>query len=267
MGAQTFDNQLLEDLGRLHRAKDVGINIERLLKHGLKNISIDLMYGLPNQTLDGFANTLEQALAFDLPHYSSYSLQIEPKTIFYQRHQKGKLHKPPEEVEANMFELLIDKMKQNGNVQYEISNFAKRGYESQHNLTYWDNKYYYGFGAGASGYLPGKRLINLRPFPAYVKEANKSVQPVLHVEKIGKREQIEEELSLGLRKRSGVRKRVFKEKYNIDMKDLYKDDIEELVKRDWLEETDDLIRMTEHGQLFGNDIFQRFLLDDDDLID
>src|SRR5690625_2828864 len=344
MGAQTFDNQLLEDLGRLHRAKDVGINIERLLKHGLKNISIDLMYGLPNQTLDGFANTLEQALAFDLPHYSSYSLQIEPKTIFYQRHQKGKLHKPPEEVEANMFELLIDKMKQNGNVQYEISNFAKRGYESQHNLTYWDNKYYYGFGAGASGYLPGRRLINLRPFPAYVKEANKTGEPaldtdaigqkeqiekqnvnvqyeisnfakrgyesqhnltywdnkyyygfgagasgylpgrrlinlrpfpayvkeanktgepVLHTDPIGKKEQIEEEMFLGLRKRTVVSQDQFKTKFHIDVQDVYRQQITDLVERDLLQIDGDYIRMTEHGQLFANDVFHRFLLDED----
>ena len=263
MGAQTFDNQLLEDLGRLHRAKDVGINIERLLKHGLKNISIDLMYGLPNQTLDGFADSLEQALAFDLPHYSSYSLQIEPKTIFYQRHQKGKLHKPPEEVEANMFELLIDKMKQNGNVQYEISNFAKHGYESQHNLTYWDNKYYYGFGAGASGYLPGRRLINLRPFPDYVKEANKTGEPVLHTDPIGKKEQIEEEMFLGLRKRTGVSQDQFKTKFHIDVQDVYRQQITDLVERDLLQIDGDYIRMTEHGQLFANDVFHRFLLDED----
>lgn len=262
MGVQSFDNQLLEDLGRLHRVKDVEKNINHLLKHDLTNISIDLMYGLPNQTIENFNDSIEQALAFDLPHYSTYSLQIEPKTVFYQRHQKGKLHKPPEEVEANMFELLIDKMKKSGKYQYEVSNFAEPGYESKHNLTYWDNQYYYGFGAGASGYLPGKRHINLRPFPAYVKAANESGHPVLHVDEIGKKEQIEEELFLGLRKRTGVSKENFKAKYNLELHDVYQEPIDELTARGWLEEDDERIRMTEKGQLFGNEVFQRFLLDE-----
>ncbi|WP_440895896.1 radical SAM family heme chaperone HemW [Amphibacillus sp. Q70] len=262
MGVQVFDDHMLENLGRLHRVKDVDQNLNHLLKYGIQNISIDLMYGLPNQTLDNFNDSIEQALAYDLPHYSSYSLQIEPKTIFYQRYQKGKLHKPPEEEEAKMFELLIEKMKQSGKLQYEISNFAEPGYESQHNLAYWNNQHYYGFGAGASGYLPGKRLINLRPFPAYVKEANLSGQPVLHTETIGKKEQIEEELFLGLRKRTGVNKAQFKHKYHWKIADVYGQQIAELVERGWLEETDDHIRMTEHGQLFGNEVFQRFLLDE-----
>ena len=262
MGVQSFDNQLLEDLGRLHRVKDVEENINHLIKHGLTNISIDLMYGLPNQTIEIFNDSIEKALSFDLPHYSTYSLQIEPKTVFYQRHQKGKLHKPPEEVEASMFELLIEKMKQHGKFQYEVSNFAEPGHESKHNLTYWDNNYYYGFGAGASGYLPGKRHINLRPFPAYVKEANASGQPILHIDEVGKKEQIEEEMFLGLRKRTGVNKNVFKQKYNVTIDQIYQEQIQDLIARSWLEETSDYVRMTEKGQLFGNEVFQRFLLDD-----
>lgn len=262
MGVQSFDNQLLEDLGRLHRVKDVEENINHLIKHGLTNISIDLMYGLPNQTIEIFNDSIEKALSFDLPHYSTYSLQIEPKTVFYQRHQKGKLHKPPEEVEASMFELLIEKMKQHGKFQYEVSNFAEPGYESKHNLTYWDNNYYYGFGAGASGYLPGKRHINLRPFPAYVKEANASGQPILHIDEVGKKEQIEEEMFLGLRKRTGVNKNVFKQKYNVTIDQIYQEQIQDLIARSWLEEASDYVRMTEKGQLFGNEVFQRFLLDD-----
>jgi len=265
MCVQVFDDQLLADLGRLHRIKDVDENINHLLKHGLKNVSIDLMYGLPNQTVASFNETIEKALSYDLPHYSSYSLQIEPKTIFYQRYKKGQLHKPPEDTEAEMFELLIEKMKRKNKIQYEISNFAEVGFESKHNLTYWNNQYYYGFGAGASGYLPGKRLINLRPFPAYVKEANASGQPVLHVDQVGKREQIEEEMFLGLRKRTGVDKNQFKEKFQLDIYDLYQKEIAELIDRNWLEESDDSIRMTEHGQLFGNEIFHRFLLEESDL--
>ncbi|WP_067837095.1 radical SAM family heme chaperone HemW [Amphibacillus sediminis] len=263
MGVQVFDNQLLEELGRLHRVKDVDHNIDMLHKHDLNNVSIDLMYGLPGQTVDGFRASIAKALSYDLPHYSSYCLQIEPKTIFYQRYQKGKLNKPPEEIEAEMFQLLIQEMERHGKHQYEISNFAEMGAESQHNLTYWDNQHYYGFGAGAHGYLPGQRIVNLRPFPAYVKEAKNTGRPVLHVERIGKKEQIEEELFLGLRKRSGVSRTTFSSKYGVALERLYDQQIQTLIAKGWLEEFQDGIRMTEQGQLFGNDVFQQFLLDDE----
>ncbi|CQR46899.1 Oxygen-independent coproporphyrinogen-III oxidase 1 [Paraliobacillus sp. PM-2] len=263
MGAQVFDDELLEKLGRLHRTKDVYQNINDLKKYNITNISIDLMYGLPNQTIDSFNHSLQEALAFDLPHYSSYSLQIEPKTVFYQRYNKGKLHKPPEEIEATMYELLIEEMEKKGKKQYEISNFAETGFESKHNLTYWDNNYYYGFGAGAHGYLPGKRIINLRPFPAYVKEANNTGRPVLHTELIGLKEQIEEELFLGLRKRTGVVFNAFKEKYHIALTDIYSDELKQLKNKKWIIQDKDGIRLTKSGQLFGNEVFQSFLLEND----
>lgn len=263
MGAQVFDDQLLEDLGRLHRIKDVDDNIYHLKKHGITNISIDLMYGLPGQTLEHFQRSVEKALTYDLPHYSSYSLQIEPKTIFYQRYQKGKLQKAPEETEAAMYKFLINQMNAHGKKQYEISNFAEPGYESKHNLTYWNNEYYYGFGAGAHGYLPGKRIINLRPFPAYVKAATETGEPVLHYETIGKKEQIEEELFLGLRKRSGVNVDQFQMKYGYQLVDLYEKELVDLKQRNWITETPTGITLTEEGQLFGNEVFQKFLLDSD----
>src|SRR5699024_299060 len=101
------------------------------------------------------------------------------------------------------------------------SSDLKKGYESQHNLTYWSNDYYYGFGAGAHGYLPGKRLINFRPVPAYIKEANETGKAVLKVEEITKKEEIEEELFLGLRKEAGVSKEKFKQKFNHHIKEVY----------------------------------------------
>lgn len=266
MGAQVFDDQLLEDLGRLHRIKDVDENIAALKKHGITNISIDLMYGLPGQTVENFKQSVIKALSYDLPHYSSYALQIEPKTIFHQRYLKGKLQKPPEETEAQMYEFLLEKMNGHGKTQYEISNFAEPGYESMHNLTYWNNDYYYGFGAGAHGYLPGNRIINLRPFPAYLKAANETGEPVLHYETIGKKEQIEEELFLGLRKRSGVDRELFQKKFSYDISDLYGEEIAWLKERRWLEETETGIRITEQGQLFGNEVFQQFLLDKNKII-
>lgn len=263
MGVQVFDDKMLEQLGRLHRIKDVYQNVNDLVQTGMTNISIDLMYSLPNQTFTHFEATLEEALQFDLPHYSAYSLQIEPKTIFYQRYKKGTLTKPPEEIEADMYELLRKKMKHHGVFQYEISNFAKPGFESKHNLTYWNNDYYYGFGAGASGYLPGKRTINIRPFPAYVEAANQSGKPILHEEEIGLKEKIEEEMFLGLRKSEGVSAKHFRNKFQMDMETIYGKQISFLLERGWIKWQEEFITLTEEGKPFGNEVFQQFLIEEE----
>lgn len=265
LGVQAFDNQLLEDIGRLHKIKDVYDTVDLLKQHGFYNISIDLIYALPNQTVDGFEKSLQEAIQFDLPHYSTYSLQIEPKTVFYQRHKKGKLHRPAQEDEVRMYDILRNTMKKNGLHQYEISNFAKPGYESKHNLTYWNNDYYYGFGAGAHGYLPGIRTGNIRPLPAYVKQAMKDGKPILSTEEIGLKENIEEEMFLGLRKFEGINKVKFEQKFSFPMKQLYSETIGQLVDKGWLYDTDDTISLTPEGILFGNNVFAEFLLEDENL--
>ncbi|WP_371068710.1 radical SAM family heme chaperone HemW [Sediminibacillus sp. JSM 1682029] len=265
MGVQVFDDEMLEFIGRVHRVKDVYQNVNALTRHGFENISIDLIYSLPDQTLGHFERTLHEALSFQLPHYSAYSLQIEPKTIFYQRYKKGKLHKPKEEVEAEMYQLLTEQMEAQGLAQYEISNFAKLGYESRHNLTYWNNDHYYGMGAGAHGYLPGERTVNLRPLPAYVEQALKDGKPVLHTEPIGLKERVEEEMFLGLRKRQGVSKQKFRQKYGREIEHLYGNEIKQLKQKGWLTEKAGFLQLTSEGLLFGNEVFQEFLLDDDSL--
>lgn len=265
LGVQVFDNNMLEELGRAHRVEDVYKTVDLLKENGITNISLDLIYSLPHQTPEHFERTVTEALSFDLPHYSAYSLQIEPKTIFYNRHKKGQLHRPQQEEEVAMFEILKEKMRAKGLRQYEISNFAKEGFESKHNLTYWNNDYYYGFGAGASGYLPGKRTMNIRPLPAYIKQAKLDGYPYLKVEEIGLKEKIEEELFLGLRKLSGISKQKFHDKFGFSHELLYKDEIEKLVQKGWLIDEQHSFYLSEQGVLFGNNVFEYFLLEDDDL--
>src|SRR5699024_1408911 len=144
------------------------------------NISLDLIYALPNQTAEQFKEKLEEALSIDQPHYSGYALKNEPKTVFDQHNKKGKLQRKHQDEEVEMYAILKTAMRSKGLKQYEISNFAKPGYESRHNLVYWKNEHYYGFGAGAHGYLPGKRTGNIRPLPAYVKQAMENGFPILN---------------------------------------------------------------------------------------
>ncbi len=265
LGVQVFDDEMLRELGRAHTVKDVYETVHWLKQYHYDNISIDLIYSLPHQTVDHFQHTIDEALSFDLPHYSSYSLQIEPKTIFYNRHKKGQLHRPPHEDEVEMYMRLQQSMHDKGLIAYEISNFAKPGYESKHNLTYWSNDYYYGFGAGAHGYLPGKRTGNIRPLPAYIKQAMKDGQPVLQVVPIGLKEKLEEEFFLGLRKLTGVDKKLFQERYGFSYDDVYRKQIDELIHKGWLAENASGVHLTEQGRLFGNDVFEKFLLDEEDL--
>lgn len=114
LGVQVFDDNMLEEIGRLHKVKDVYQTIDQLQQQNFSNISIDLIYALPNQTLEHFKKTLDEAMQFQLPHYSTYALQIEPKTVFYQRYNKGKLHRPPQETEVAMYDLLRQTMQKQG---------------------------------------------------------------------------------------------------------------------------------------------------------
>lgn len=262
-GVQVMDDDMLKQLGRRHRVRDVYQTVDILAKNDFTNISLDLIYALPNQTAQQFKQSLDLALTLRLPHYSTYGLQIEENTVFYQRFKKGQLHRPPEEEEVQMYHTLRNTMAENGIRQYEISNFAKTGFESKHNLNYWNNGYYYGFGAGAHAYLPGKRIANLRALPAYIEKAKKDGMPILEIDRISLKEQIEEEMFLGLRKMAGIQKKQFETKFNISMESLYADEIEHLEKNGWLISDDDHIRLTEDGILVADRVFDKFIFDDE----
>jgi len=264
-GVQVMDDKMLEQLGRVHRVEDVYHTVDLFTKNNFTNISLDLIYSLPHQTVEQFERSLEEALSFKLPHYATYSLQIEPRTVFYQRHKKGQLHRPKEDDEVKMYEILQESMRKNGVEQYEISNFAKPDYESKHNLAYWNNDFYYGFGAGASGYLPGERITNLRPLPAYLKQAKEDGKPILQTEEITLKEQIEEEMFLGLRKIKGYRKGDFEKKYGFPLQQLFDGQLAKLKKNGLIEETDELLKLTDRGMLLDNLVSEAFILDDNQL--
>lgn len=260
MGVQTFDDQLLKKIGRKHTAKDVYDTMTVLEKENFSNVSIDLIYALPGQTLEGFRDTLDQAIELDLPHYSLYSLILENKTMFMNWVRQGRLQLPNEEVEAQMFEETIIAMEKGNRHQYEVSNFSIVGKESQHNLVYWNNEHYYGFGAGASGYLGHTRYRNRGPIQHYLKSLRDGVLPTIEIEKLSRSNQMEEEMFLGLRKKSGVSKQKFRSKFNQTIEEIYGPVIEKMVKKQLLEEKDDYLLLTEKGLFLGNDVFEEFLL-------
>ena len=179
MGVQTFDQDLLKVLGRTHSNEHVYEVIENAKKIDFPSISIDLMYGLPNQTMEQWKDSLQEAFRLKIPHISSYSLLVEPKTVFYNLMSKGKLSLPGEDLEAEMYGYLMDEMKKQGYSQYEISNYSHEGKQSKHNLIYWDNDEYFGFGAGAHGYVNNTRYSNHGPLKKYMQTIDQGEKPLV----------------------------------------------------------------------------------------
>ncbi|MET4560395.1 putative oxygen-independent coproporphyrinogen III oxidase [Lysinibacillus parviboronicapiens] len=262
MGVQSFDQNLLKKIGRTHSNVHVYETIALAKEVGFQNISIDLMYGLPGQTMAQWTDSLEKAFALDLPHFSAYSLIVEPKTIFYNQYAKGKLNLPTEDLEAEMYDVLMQEMEAHGLQQYEISNFAQPGFASTHNKIYWENDEYAGFGAGAHGYLGGLRYSNHGPLKKYMDAVDAGELPIVHEHAVTDAEKREEQMFLGLRKTAGISHNIYEEKFKETMQMHYGPVIEKLVLDNLLEHDDVGIRLTRKGRFVGNEVFQQFLLED-----
>ena len=258
-GVQTFNNDLLKKIGRTHEAKDVFHSVAEAKKIGFENISLDLIYSLPGQTIEDFKQTLEISFSLETTHFSGYSLIIEPKTVFYQLMNKGKLQVPDEDEEAAMYEMLMEEMDKHGYSQYEISNFAQKGYESRHNLTYWNNESYYGFGAGAHSYLNGVRRSNYGPLKKYMDPIEKGHLPTMEEHLVTEKEMWEEEMFLGLRKTKGVSIAHFSQKFGESPLTLFNDQICQLEQKGLIKVSDGYICLTYRGKFLGNEVFQAFL--------
>ena len=208
IGIQTFNDENLKFLNRKHNKNDIFTKIEMAKRIGFNNINIDLIYALPNEKLIDLENDITAFLNLNINHISTYSLIIEPHTKLYIDNIKN----IDEDLDYEMYKLICDKMKKNNYIHYEISNFAKKGFESRHNLTYWNNKEYYGFGVGASGYIDGVRYDNTRNIQKYL-----NGEWLENSHKLSLNEKIENEFILGLRKIKGININDFYDKYNLDI--------------------------------------------------
>ncbi|WP_306474654.1 radical SAM family heme chaperone HemW [Streptococcus sp.] len=260
LGVQTFDNKMLKKIGRSHQEQDIYDNIRHLKQAGFDNISIDLIYALPGQTMDQVKENVAKAIDLDIPHMSLYSLILENHTVFMNRMRRGKLPLPKEELEAEMFEYIIEELEKAGFEHYEISNFSKPGFESRHNLVYWDNAEYYGLGAGASGYVDGIRYKNHGPIRHYL-EAVEAGKARITEEHLTLEEKMEEELFLGLRKKAGVSKARFEEKFGVSFDQRYGQVVASLTEQGLLVPDDKQVRMTKRGLFLGDTVAEKFILE------
>lgn len=213
LGVQTFKDELLEVCNRKHTAKQALDVIHWLKSSTISNFSIDLIFGLPNQTLEDVKRDLELFLSLDIPHLSIYSLQIEENSVFGKRH----IQPIDADLEADMFEYIEKTLEQNGYLHYEISSFCKPGYFSKHNLAYWQDQDFYGMGCGASGRIQGIRYDNTKSLSVYCKEGPK---PSYIEESLQERSM--DAIMMALRTSFGLYIPLWNERYHMDFKTQYR---------------------------------------------
>ncbi len=262
LGVQSSDDRELKALGRIHGRADAEKSFRMLRDHGMRNISLDLMTGIPLQTADSLEQTLRFALELEPEHISAYSLIVEEGTEFHRMREEGSLILPDEETERDFYRMTRERLEAAGYLQYEISNFAKRGFECCHNLRYWRRGDYVGFGIGAASLFRHTRWRNTRNLKRYLRDSADPGRIVREMEQLSLREEVEEFMFLGLRTREGVSAGRFRETFLLEMEDIYGEKIADFRRQGLLEDTgEDGIRLTPAGIDVSNIVMSGFLLD------
>lgn len=288
IGLQSAQDEELKALGRIHDYEQFLRTYEEAKKAGFTNINIDLMAALPGQTLASYEDTLQKIIALNPTHISAYSLIVEEGTPFYEKYGKEEAPKkgelPDEDTEREMYYRTKKRLQEAGYERYEISNYAKKGCECLHNLTYWTGKDYVGFGIGAASFFKGYRYKNSSEIKAYeqflqqapeelqaqfLQEKSKGAASFMpqvfdwheEIQQISEKESMEEFMFLGLRLNKGVSKQEFWNKYGKSMEEVYPGVLEKLKKEGLLVQTEDRICLSEKGTDLANYVMAEFLLD------
>lgn len=259
MGVQTLNDNLLKILGRIHNTEDFYKNYDLVRNLGFNNVNLDLMFGLPFQTLEDVIYTLKEVIKLEPTHLSFYGLIVEKGTKFYDLNNRGKLNLPDEDLERAMYHKGMEYLVSNGYEHYEISNFAKKGYECKHNLFYWELKPYIGLGIGAHSNIFGKRYWNFADIKEYISSLDNGSFPVSGEEVIDKDMEMAEYCILGLRLIRGIDKKNFLGRFGIDIKEIYGKIIERHVKGGLLYENENRIYLTKRGLDLSNIVEVDFL--------
>lgn len=269
-GVQSFDDIELKALERIHTADDVRREVAAARVAGFDNLNLDLIFGLPGQTLDAWRRNLEEALRLEPEHLSAYALTVEEGTALARNVARGRTPPPDPDRQADMYELTQEILASAGYQHYELSNWAKPGRQCRHNLVYWRNGEYLGVGAGAHSYLDGVRFANERLPSRYLAAVNETwessqaggpttMRQVASVEREPVEMQMAETAILGLRLIEGVDLAAFERRFGRRFEDVYATELPELFGYGLLERAEGHIRLTARGRLLGNEVFQRLL--------
>ena len=261
IGVQAFNDQLLEVLEREHSRDEAIRSFYAARSAGFDNISIDLMFCLPTQTMKDWRETLAVAGELEPDHISTYSLTIEPGTRFERLYAGGKLQLPDDNIELGMYEYAIEELHKAGLKHYEVSNFARPGYEARHNLIYWNNGEYLGFGAGAVSFLGGTRWTNEKHPERYIQWVENGKGLVIEQETLGTIDSLAETLTQGLRLRRGVQVAKLSERFGVDAGRQFESKFQSLEEKELIEFENGSVRLTHKGLLLANDVFVDLLPD------
>ena len=249
IGCQSFDEKILNLIGRKHSPEDVENAVKFARNSGFTNISLDFIYGLPDQTIESFVSDLEHAKDLGVQHISLYGLKIEEGCYFYNH---PPINIADEDLQADMYLKAIETL--SDYEHYEISNFAKEGFCSRHNLNYWNNGRYYGFGTAAHGYENNTRYSNRTSLKDYISDPLRK-----NIHTLSGQEQLEEEIFLGFRRKSGVSFGLINEKFNMDFEQKYSKILDKYTRSGHLEKTAGGCKLTVAGILVSNIILSEFL--------
>ncbi|MGV2641627.1 radical SAM family heme chaperone HemW [Clostridium perfringens] len=260
MGLQAKQDNLLRGLGRIHNYKTFKENFLLAKKVGFNNINVDLMFGLPNQRLNEWEETLREIISLEPAHISAYSLIIEEGTAFYNLYENDKLKLPTEEEERKMYHLAKKILEENGFNQYEISNYAKERKECRHNLAYWNMDNWIGVGSAAASYINGKRIKNISSVEEYINSINEKGEAVEEIINNSKNDNIEEFMFMGLRKINGIDENEFKKRFSMNINDVYGEILNKYIDEGLLIRESGRIFLSEKGIEISNVIMADFLL-------
>ena len=264
-GLQSVNNEELKMLGRIHTYEEFLESYETARNAGFENINVDLISAIPKQTVSSWEQTLQTIIGLQPEHISAYSLIVEEGTPFAKLYGEGcELEHllPSEEEERHMYERTEELLREAGYHRYEISNYAKEGYECQHNLGYWERKEYLGLGLGASSLIEETRFHNTDEMEEYLRDANNPILLRKEQEKLERQEQMEEFVFLGLRKIRGIQEEMFAEMFGKDIWDCYGNNLERVIKEGLLEREEGVLRLTRKGIDVSNYVFYEILSDD-----
>ncbi len=258
LGVQTFDSELLKLLERDHDGEIATDAVQRL-KASFSNVSVDLIFGIPGQTLSHWIDTINRATSLGVQHISTYGLTFEAGTAFWSRRLKGQLQQIPDDLERDMYEAVMDQLPVAGYPQYEISNFARPGFESRHNQVYWRAEPFYGFGPGAAAYMDGVRRTNHRSVTTWLRRTLAGEPAVGESEKLDREESAREAVMLGFRPCVGISRTTFRERYGVELESLAGAAFAGFITEGLLELAGDHVRLTRNGRCMADRVIVEFM--------
>jgi len=259
LGVQAFDDNLLQGMGRIHRQEEIYLSYRLARQAGFHNINLDLIFGLPGQTLASWKTTLKEAIALQPEHIAAYSLQVEAGTPWGDLAVAGRLSLPGEELILAMYREAREKLALAGYTQYEISNFAQPGFRCRHNLHYWYNQPYIGVGAAAASFWGDCRWQNHTSISHYCAVLDAGNLPVAEKEKLTLRLQMAETMFMGLRLMEGINLRAFRERFGVDARAIYAPELRWLTRMGLVEMQAGHLKLTEKGLPLANEVFMQFI--------